>query len=440
MSRLLFWIISGLCLCVQIVTSRIISTFNYNTGHLEHYVQHDNYMRLINDIATLELLASDGQYIDYVSWRQASQYTILKPVDPIVQKDFSCDEITRVHLVRIHTLEYTNILANMTRYGDYFHPSVVKYNGRLLMTTRFWQYIKFQWLNDSIAPVYTNDPSYMGLSTTQLSDIGSTILGEDPRFLELPNGDLMVMYVDLIRVPAEVYRHLVLPRMAYVILSVLPNNQLNITKTVKPILLADKSKQNLPQKNWSPFVYQDKVLFIERINPLRIYQVNEKENDLGEAVLFSESSKFHLPFEHLYGKLRGGSPGVNIGDRYLAFFHSTHFLPRNAVKTYWFGAYTFTLTPPFRLLQISSVPNVIDDFYTGPWFKENKMFDYIIYPMSFFFEEGSGNKTIILSLNQQDKVAYFVRISLDSLLKSMDDIREEQRDVADENFLKSFDR
>ena len=264
-----------------------------------------------------------------------------------------------------------------------------------------------------------------------MSDIGYSIEGEDPRFLELPNGDLMVMYVDLIRVPAEVYGHLVLPRMSYVILSVTADNQLNITKTVKPILFEDVSKQNLPQKNWSPFVYGDTVLFIERINPLRVYQVNEKSDGHGEAVLFSESPKFHLPFEHLYGKLRGGSPGVNIGDRYLAFFHSTHFLPRNVVKTYWFGAYTFSLNAPFRLLQISSVPYIIDDFYTNAWFKENKMFDYIIYPMSFYFEENSDNQTIILSLNQQDKVAYFVRISLALLMKSMDTIREEQMDATD---------
>lgn len=102
--------------------------------------------------------------------------------------------------------------------------------------------------------------------------------------------------------------------------------------------------------------------------------------------------------------------------QYLAFFHSRHLIPLNAVQTYVYGAYTFTNTPPFQITSISVYPIIHDQFYTGAWVAGNH-FDYSNYPTSLHVNESTNS--LYLTVGHNDIDGYVLKYQLDSILSSL---------------------
>ena len=57
---------------------------------------------------------------------------------------------------------------------------------------------------------------------------------------------------------------------------------------------------------------------------------------------YTVSTAPKLPLKWAYGEIRGGTNALLIGDFYLAMFHSENHVNGNWLRTYWFGAYTFS--------------------------------------------------------------------------------------------------
>jgi hypothetical protein len=92
-----------------------------------------------------------------------------------------------------------------------------------------------------------------------------------------------------------------------------------------------------------------------------------------------------IPLSWNFGELRGGSNAILVNDGhkdvYISIFHSIKAFKEKREMTYWFGAYTFSSSPPFKLLSISPVPIATNSLYDGAWFHYNNMhFDYVAYP------------------------------------------------------------
>ena len=108
----------------------------------------------------------------------------------------------------------------------------------------------------------------------------------------------------------------------------------------------------------------------------------------------------------------------------------------------------FSAEPPFRLLAITPLPVLAPNFYTGNYAeKANRHLDYVVFPMSFFFEDeleaadgaphaqtgaralrsnqtharsrGQKHTTVILSFGAQDREGWLARVPLHALLDSM---------------------
>lgn len=124
------------------------------------------------------------------------------------------------------------------------------------------------------------------------------------------------------------------------------------------------------QKNWVPFLYNDTIYFIQRINPMHVLRVDSSvdptdwaNSDLRMKIV-SAADIVTIPWN--YGEIRGGTNAILIDDFYLAFFHSRHYLPYNGNRiTYFMGAYTFSCRPPFTLLSISPQPIIHETLYSG---------------------------------------------------------------------------
>jgi hypothetical protein len=195
------------------------------------------------------------------------------------------------------------------------------------------------------------------------------------------------------------------------------------------------------EKNWSPFLHENKLHFVYSLQPLRILAItsvdksdvsghgngngngNNRKVVEGTATL-SLLSMTKCSFETWeWGQPRGGTPWLLVkGGVLLSFFHSRNKLPGSKMETYWMGAMTMSSSPPFKLLQISKAPILLDAWYQGPWCGFRHI-DYIVYPMGFFVgpsDDGSGGTDVItLSLGRNDNEGYIAKIDVSVLMASL---------------------
>lgn len=155
--------------------------------------------------------------------------------------------------------------------------------------------------------------------------------------------------------------------------------------------------------------------------------------DLSLAKMYHHNHRFIWD----WGELRGGSTALLVNNKFfLTFFHSRKYIHsdygiRSWFETYFFGAYTFSMTPPFRILKISRAPIVLDEWYSGTTVHGNPFLDYVVFPLSAYITNETvrvfeGDKeidvvtpVITLSVGRNDREAWMAKIRLDELLSSL---------------------
>eukprot|EP01033_Poteriospumella_lacustris_P011072 gene11072-7877_t len=296
----------------------------------------------------------------------AQRLVVAADLPEVVMRGYSLDEKLRIHVARISALQGSPMLHRVMEIGPYINPSLLYFQRRWLVAScTSWYFpgmndgrkasntVLFKWTTQftpvaedgrlvflarhqallysqqeqSIAPPQRK---YMGISDI-LDDIqGETVEGQDPRVLALDEDSFLVLFV----------------------------------------------KERVRRRFHG----------LLHVNPMVVVQLDFQWNgEFAVARVVSMASLGHSSYR--YGELRGGTNAVDLGDRFLAFFHSTVTLPGCFTKTYFMGAYTFSKTPPFRLLEMSSEPVVVPWLYEGPWnpFNRNRKIDYCVFPVSLSF-------------------------------------------------------
>jgi len=359
------------------------------------------------------------------------------PIPMLKRKENSPDEVMRVELIKIASLQ-ENLLENITNLGKLINPAVVPWRGRLLLAMgRSWgvgnyqenDNIEFMWLNQTSAYNFHGglQDMYLGIG----NDLGPLnvpqFMGQDPRLLKISESKVMIAFTNRFVSPVS---------MGIAFLELNETRHIFVAKVFYK-LTTDHDRAS-SQKNWSPFLYNNTVMFIQSINPLRVmyakiqdYTVSDNvvNFDSIHATTFSVQPHVHVKWS--YGHIRGGSNALPIdNDRYLALFHSSLNLPFNGMRTYFMGAYTFSSRPPFRLLSISTVPILHERFYTGPWaLMKKRNLDYVVFPVSIFFNDNRVNadspksdgdkNTLFLTFGHNDEYGFLATLPLDRLLDSM---------------------
>jgi hypothetical protein len=200
---------------------------------------------------------------------------------------------------------------------------------------------------------------------------------------------------------------------------------------------------NLQQKNWTPFTHSGLTYLIQYINPLTVVQPVEKKVQFEGAAVYRTyghvvsqvgEAKLHWP----YGSIHGGTNALllSCGTRYLSFFHSVIRRPQatptsstsssssssssdapKLPRLYFVGAFTFTSTPPFKLLQVSRMPIMNTKLWVGPKAKK-KNIETVVFPTHFFFNKSD----CVVSAGYQDQYGVILRINTGKLLSSLVDI------------------
>lgn len=103
------------------------------------------------------------------------------------------------------------------------------------------------------------------------------------------------------------------------------------------------------QKNWAPFEHEGELHFIYLSAP---------EHEV--VRLRDERLVARTPgVTWAHGTVRGGTPPILVGDRYLTFFHSRGNRVPGDRWRYYMGAYTFAAEPPFAPIAMTPKPLLV---------------------------------------------------------------------------------
>lgn len=302
-----------------------------------------------------------------------------------------------------------------------FNPSIARWRGGLLMSFR------------EVNPLPL--PGLRALSYMANSRLGLIWLDEDfrplgpPQLLDLNKNDpdRRVHY------RAEEARLIVVADHLYLVYS--DNRELEYRQGAVRVYLSEVSwdgenfsllstnclsefEGNHPErreKNWVPFLYQDKLYLAYSLFPHRIF-FPYPETNYCETVAFTQSD-----IEWNLGELRGGTPALPLDDKLnLSFFHSCLDMPslhsRDVpILHYFMGAYTFSREPPFTITSISPEPIIGINFYQGAQYVPYWKPVCVVFPCGFIFE----GDYIWLSYGRQDHEIWIAKIDRQQLLNSL---------------------
>lgn len=401
-------------------------------GEPKIYLVLKDQIREISDADTLELFGyASKDNVPLYSESGDLTRPVGTPVGIIKKPENNPDDILRAELDKIRAVQQKEVLRDLRHVGRAVNPAVVHWKGRLLMgfglTNELFNlpaddYMRFRWMNDTLAPYYNSTP-FLGIVSEgiprELPPVPkegrhNRLLGQDGRMIVTGENRVHVSYTNRYS-PQNV-----VVGIADIVYD--PDKGIfrleNVFHTLHPDFGA-----NEPQKNWVPFIRDSEILYVQHINPLHIVRA-DFASDTGTGDLKAETVSKSAPrmayWSH--GEIRGGTNAVNIGDRYIAFFHSRKQLTGNHYgnyfTTYFMGAYTFSHknSSQFELLAMSPVPITPPALYNGPWdpIKPRKI-DYCIFPMSLF----KNGEDLVLSIGHNDVNGYLATFDLQTLLDSL---------------------
>lgn len=343
---------------------------------------------------------------------ELDKFNLLGPIKPIIPMNKACgnlcaDERLRVVVEKARVIQGRKLLHNIRHMGRFINGPISLLQGTCMTVTTKKPFANMASRGMMVA--YELDAQCRDKADADIYSRGIPALpnrfnfsphhflvnSEDVRILVLPSGKVAIVYTSnrLIAIRPQYY-------IGYTELTLNPATKaldINATFFLANNIGIDRDHRNdknfIPEKrfgykNWSPFLYNNSVHFIQCLNPLHITTLSDEErsrrNPKDYVMMDQVSFSPHVVDWWKLGELRGGSPAHLINDReYLTFFHSLIHLPDQGRGTYWMGALTFSAHPPFRLLRISSAPLVDDELYQGPWMRQR--FDYVYYPVAFLF-------------------------------------------------------
>ncbi|EKE07734.1 MAG: hypothetical protein ACD_17C00541G0001 [uncultured bacterium] len=178
------------------------------------------------------------------------------------------------------------------------------------------------------------------------------------------------------------------------------------------------------EKNWSPFEYvgpdQKSCLLLEyQINPRKLIELpNPQVNEITNIPIPASFAYLNLVWEKKWGKIKGGTPSLLIGDDYLGFFHSW-FIDDCKRSWYVIGAYTFAAKPPFQLTRISGYPLLFKNIYETPPINTASLDKRVIFPSGFILEKNKDQELISLVCGENDAGVKVIIIDKENLINNL---------------------
>ena len=312
------------------------------------------------------------------------------------------------HLKQNFVLETRQI--HIPGHPEAFNPSIVRWQNKLLMSfrtyhpeTRSTDAIGLIWLDDDFNPL--SEPQMLRREGEVSHEVSEA---KDPRLIVL-NDEVYILYSNLY--PFEVPTS----RMYIGKLEIDGQGEFVVSYPTA-LLYYDREIRSRKEKNWVPFVYDNKLLLAYSLQPHRLLLPT-----LSGSCLTVEGTIGTIDWS--WGELRGGTPALLVDGSYLAFFHSDKAMAtvqsgEKVMNHYFMGAYTFEAEYPFALTGISPHPIVARAFYEGPMYKTWKPLR-VVFPGGYIVNDDA----IWVAYGRQDHEVWVVKLDKNLLLQSLTPIQ-----------------
>lgn len=288
-----------------------------------------------------------------------------------------------------------------------FNPSIVRWNGSILMSFR------------------TRDPITASTHLVGFVEVDEDFnLVSEPRFLDIsevnPYLPEKLQDVRLIAIKGDlyiVYNNVVGPiefEMRRMFMAKLQIEQDRFyLGNIESILDFEGASSSVPEKNWVPFEFKGEMMLAYSIQPHLIFQPM-----LGTSTCKTiAATNGKMRWE--WGQMRGGTPALLTGEEYLAFFHSskemvTAHSDGKKISHYFMGAYTFASKPPFNITKVSPEPIIASNFYSGAKYNTWKPLR-VIFPCGYIMD----TNFIWIAYGKQDHELWVVKLDKQGLYNSL---------------------
>lgn len=301
-----------------------------------------------------------------------------------------------------------------------YNPSIIAYGEGYLLSFRVDSYnltTKFKKLfnhRTSFFAVSKLNANFEPMGEGQIIEVSSF----DPQVRSAPQDVRLVKLSDRIFIFFNDY---VKPerRSQHMYMAELIEQQGVFSLKEPPKLLTYAEASHKIEKNWTPFVYQNRLLLIYEIQPYTLLEV-DITSGLCQKIQIADSSFW----QWVYGELRGGTPAELLDDQYLCFFHSCKkgppsFFSKKNSRVFYMGAFVFQNCPPFSITKASMQPIATQ----GDYLQKNPK--KIKYPGGLVLDE----KYVYVAWGKNDTQICITTFDKEKLLASL--VRFKPADLAD---------
>jgi predicted GH43/DUF377 family glycosyl hydrolase len=178
----------------------------------------------------------------------------------------------------------------------------------------------------------------------------------DPRLIKTPDGRVLLSYSQYKYGSNQEYI------AANFVLDLNKKKSLFCSETIRVSPFNLKPRQ----KNWMPFVCDNKIYFISNVIPHEIYELNIQKR----ATSVKAYATLWNP-NWLFGKdIRGNTNAIRLSDDvFMATFHTS--TPLKSTLYYDNGCYTFEAKPPFRPIHCAKKTYMPAESATEPYFRKH---------------------------------------------------------------------
>jgi predicted GH43/DUF377 family glycosyl hydrolase len=351
-------------------------------------------------------LIKNGFFILWFRFKIPS-FLVVWPIFAFSQQESAwpdLEEITQDFVLETRKIEIPG-------YPYAFNPSIVRWQGRLIMSFRVIDDPKLSF--NSWIGIIVLDENFNPVGTPQRLNIrpsGSKVpcRAEDARLLTV--GDfLWVVYSD--NVEARLSRG----GFRVYIAKLICHGDIFYLEDIECLSQFEGESQSLREKNWVPFDYQGCLLLSYSLTPHRVFF---PVLNTGECETVA-TTRAAIGWQ--WGMLRGGTPAVldDCGE-YIAFFHSSKDLATvhskgQVVPHYLIGAYTFSRHPPFHITRISSEPIIGQGFYRGASYRPYWKPVQVVFPCGLILD----NRYIWIAYGRQDHEIFVAKIDKQGLFSHL---------------------
>jgi predicted GH43/DUF377 family glycosyl hydrolase len=296
-------------------------------------------------------------------------------------------------------------------YPSAFNPSIIRWNGYILMSFRDIPNPKFPY--SSVLGLILLDEAFNPIAEPQILSVPTKEPSIPPRA-----EDARLFYIGETLYIA--YSDNPEPKLSkggfrMEIGEIHFENGLFSIRNIDRITEYEGQSSTLREKSWVPFEYRDSLLLSYSINPHLVFRHIPGTNSCDTVALTAPK----IPWN--WGIIRGGTPALPLENgEYLSFFHSVKKMSTvnsngKEIHHYFMGAYTFAREFPFPITRFSTEPIVGKGFYTGAAYKPYWGSIQCVFPAGLIMEQ----EIIWVSYGRQDHEIWIVKLDKRKLLDSL---------------------